>query len=120
MRHPDFVVVAGWAVFNGFLAGLLGVYGEMPLALWTFGSAAAFMLLVALAVLVSSRRSPAGSLHYRLPVGGAAAALPAALAAGLAGLALVYGLWLLALAVPLAGVSVAIGLRRVATKGQHT
>lgn len=112
-RHPAYLVVAGWGLANGVLFVVLVIYGESSFVLWLFGAVAAFLELVAMVVLISSRRGPQEHMHYNLPAGGGAAAFPAAVSIGLAALGFVYGFWLLALAVPLLAVAIALAVRRV-------
>lgn len=100
-RHPAFVVVAAWGLFNGVLLAVLAMYGESSLVYWLWGGVVALLELAALAVLLSSSAGPEQHVGYRLPGRGGVAVLPAAVGLAVLGLGFVYGWWLLAVAVPL-------------------
>ncbi|MER6091001.1 hypothetical protein [Streptomyces bluensis] len=118
-RLPAFVVVAGWALFNGLLLAVLGIYGEQDLVFWLWGGVVVLLGMTALLVLVSSRSEPEQHVRHRLPRGGAAAVPPAAvgIALGVLGV-LAYGLWLLVLAIPPLVVAVVLLARGASTPGE--
>ncbi|WP_165989731.1 hypothetical protein [Streptomyces sp. YIM 98790] len=104
-RHPAFLVVAGWTLFNGLLFAVLALYGEGAVALWLWAGSLALLAGATAAVLVASRRGPEQHRHYRLATGSTAAVLPAAAGAALLGLTAVYGWWMLAFALPVLAVA---------------
>ncbi|MFI2435967.1 hypothetical protein [Streptomyces sp. NPDC018693] len=117
-RHPAFLVVAGWALFNGLLLAVLAIYGEDHLAYWLYGGVVALLGAVALLVLLASRTEPERHVRYRLRRGGGPAALPGAAGVTLAVLSLVHGSWMLVLALPALVVAVVLLVRRTPTAGE--